>query len=115
MVFTRCIVLTIALFGTLSAMSLSEVNKATKDELMSIKGVGEAKANAIISARPFKSMQELDDVKGVGDVLLANIKSDTYKKSASSSSSSSKAKIDKYKDVEDEPKRKKVNVIHFEK
>jgi len=115
MVFTRYIVLTISLFGMLNAMGLSEINKATKDELMKIKGIGEAKANLIISVRPFKSMQELDDVKGVGDVLLANIKNDIYKKSATGNSvTESKAKLADY-NQDDEPKRKKVNVIHFEK
>jgi competence protein ComEA len=115
MVFMRYILLVIPLFGMLNAMGLSEINKATKDELMKIKGIGEAKANLIISSRPFKSMQELDDVKGVGDVLLANIKSDIYKKSATGNSvTESKAKLADY-NQDDEPKRKKVNVIHFEK
>jgi len=115
MVFMRYILLVIPLFGMLNAMNLSQINKASKDELMKIKGIGEAKANLIISSRPFKSMQELDDVKGVGDVLLANIKSDIYKKSATGNSvTESKAKLADY-NQDDEPKRKKVNVIHFEK
>lgn len=115
MMLVRLLVIFCFSFGVTFAMNLSQINKASKDELMKIKGIGEAKANLIISSRPFKSMQELDDVKGVGDVLLANIKSDIYKKSATGNSvTESKAKLADY-NQDDEPKRKKVNVIHFEK
>lgn len=100
------------------AMNLTQINKASKEELMRIKGIGEAKANTIISSRPFKSMQELDDVKGVGEVLMDNITNNIYKKSAGGNTNSSKtSKSVKYNselDDEDKP-RKKVNVIHFEK
>lgn len=61
------------------AMSISEINKASKNELMQIKGIGEAKARAIMDARPFKNIAELDDVKGVGPALLENIKNDVMK------------------------------------
>lgn len=64
------------------ALSISEINKASKDELMKIKGVGEAKAKAIMDARPFKNLAELDDVKGVGPALLENIKNDIMKGSS---------------------------------
>lgn len=33
------------------AMSISQVNKASKDELMKINGIGEKKADAIITQR----------------------------------------------------------------
>jgi competence protein ComEA len=61
------------------AMSLNDINDASKEDLMKIKGIGEKKAIAIMDARPFKTMAELDDVKGIGPSLLNNIKNDTYK------------------------------------
>ena len=65
------------------AMSISEINKASKDELMQIKGIGESRAEAIIDARPFKNITELDDVKGIGPALLGNIKNNIMKGSSS--------------------------------
>ncbi|MDD5405359.1 MAG: helix-hairpin-helix domain-containing protein [Sulfurovaceae bacterium] len=78
------------------AMSLSEINKASKDELMKIKGIGEAKAKAIMDARPFKNTTELDDVKGVGPALLENIQKDVLK--GSSSTESKKKKINLFEE-----------------
>ncbi len=54
------------------------VNTASMAELMSIKGIGEAKARAIIEHRekhgPFKTVDELKNVSGIGDKLLATLK-----------------------------------------
>ncbi len=61
------------------AMNLDDINSASKEELMQIKGIGEKKAITIIKARPFKHMSELDNVKGVGVSLMNNIKNDIYK------------------------------------
>ena len=64
-----------SLFG----MSIKEVNKASKDELMQIKGIGEKKADAIIKERkksPFKSFDDIEKVKGVGPAIAENIKKD---------------------------------------
>lgn len=69
---------------SLLAMNVSELNKASKEELMAIKGIGEAKAEAIIKARKtekFKSVDELERVKGVGPQIVENVKKDV--KSAS--------------------------------
>jgi len=60
-------------------MSIKEVNKASKEELMQIKGIGEKKADAIIAARKkekFKNFEALEQVKGVGPALVDNIKKD---------------------------------------
>lgn len=61
------------------SMNLDDINSASKEELMKIKGIGEKKAITIIKARPFKHMSELDNVKGVGTSLMNNIKNDIYK------------------------------------
>ena len=64
-----------SLFG----MSLKELNKADKSELMEIKGIGEAKADAIIKERKngkFKSFEDFTRVKGVGESIANNVKKD---------------------------------------
>ena len=64
-----------SLFG----MSLKELNKADKSELMEIKGIGEAKADAIIKERKngkFKSFEDFTRVKGVGEAMANNVKND---------------------------------------
>ena len=51
------------------------VNKASEDELLSIKGLGAAVVRAIIAGRPYAALEELNRVKGMGEKLLAKIKS----------------------------------------
>lgn len=47
------------------------INTADKETLMSISGVGEKKAEAIIEYRekngPFKSVDDLSNIKGIGE------------------------------------------------
>ncbi len=54
------------------------VNTASMAELMAIKGIGEAKARAIIEHRekhgPFRTVDELKNVSGIGDKLLATLR-----------------------------------------
>lgn len=64
-------------------MSVGEVNKASKEDLMKIKGIGETKADAVMKQRavaPFKNMADIEAVKGVGPALVKNIENDIYKK-----------------------------------
>ncbi|MFT7880675.1 MAG: helix-hairpin-helix domain-containing protein [Sulfurimonas sp.] len=75
------IILGLLLFAgtSLMAMSVGELNKASKEDLMTIKGIGEAKAEAIISERKkgsFKSVDEMSRVKGVGPAIVENVKND---------------------------------------
>ncbi len=51
------------------------INNATVSDLDKLYGIGPAKAEAILNARPFDSLDDLIDVNGIGEVTLANIKS----------------------------------------
>lgn len=59
-------------FSNLSEEHKLDLNAATSEELQQIKGIGEKLAGEIIKARPFKSVEELDDVKGIGPSLMKN-------------------------------------------
>ncbi len=54
------------------------INSASKDELQTISGIGESKANAIIKYReengPFKSIDDIKNVSGIGESLFEKIK-----------------------------------------
>lgn len=56
------------------------INTATKEELMKLNGIGESKANTIIEYRnangPFKNIEDLKNVSGIGDVAFEKIKDD---------------------------------------
>ena len=67
--------------STVSQESLSEkvnINTADKEGLTSLKGIGESKAEAIISYReahgPFSDITELMNVDGIGQKTFENIK-----------------------------------------
>jgi len=75
------LLLTVSLLSatTLFGMSLSQLNSASKADLMKINGIGEAKASAIIKERAkakFKSFEDLQRVKGVGPQVASNLKND---------------------------------------
>jgi competence protein ComEA len=74
----RLIVVLSALFAFGgSAFAAVDINKATAAELEALKGLGKAKAQAIVDFRtkngPFKSVEDLDRVKGIGSGIIAKI------------------------------------------
>lgn len=56
------------------------INTATKDELLTLSGIGESKAEAIIKYREdngeFKTIEDIKNVTGIGDALFEKIKDD---------------------------------------
>lgn len=50
------------------------INKAARDQLMQLPGVGEATANSIIEGRPYKKPDDLLKVSGIGKKTLEKVK-----------------------------------------
>lgn len=54
------------------------INTAPVQELTSLRGIGPATAQAIVSYReshgPFKSVEELVEVKGIGEKMMASLR-----------------------------------------
>jgi competence protein ComEA len=71
------------LLATALTLFALDINTATKAELVKVKGIGEKKAERIISYREehgeFKSIDELKNVKGIGEKIVAVIKSELQK------------------------------------
>lgn len=61
-----------------NASKLISINKATKEELMQLEGIGEAKANNIItyrsSVKPFYQLEDLMNVSGISQTIYDKIK-----------------------------------------
>ena len=81
---------------SISFLAAINVQKASKDELMCIKGIGAKKAASILKYRKshkLKSADDLLEIKGFGKALVKNVKNDVKsvacggKKSAKKSTS----------------------------
>jgi len=76
------LLLAFAMWFALSGAALAAVNinTATKEELTTLKGVGDKRAQEIIDYRKkngnFKSVDELEKVPGIGPGLMKQIRSD---------------------------------------
>jgi len=60
-------------FGTSKGQAI-DVNTATVDEIMLLPGVGEVLAERIVEGRPYKSVDDLRRVPGVGDKVFAKLR-----------------------------------------
>ena len=77
----KIIFVLIAILGfSFSAFAAVNINTATEAELETLNGIGPAKAKAIIDYRKkqggFKSIDELENVEGIGSKTLSNIRKD---------------------------------------
>lgn len=52
---------------------LINLNTATEKELKSVRGIGSTLAEKIIAGRPYKSLDDLKKIKGIGKKKLENI------------------------------------------
>ncbi len=75
--FCFALLLALSPFGYAAGKAVSPVNINTADEVTlaaSLKGVGEARAKAIVAYRnehgPFKSVEHLAEVKGIGAAVI---------------------------------------------
>lgn len=87
-----CALLTSTLFFTVNVISAEpkvathveviqqnvDLNKSTVDDLVTLKGIGHKKAQAIVAYRQqigtFKSVSELINVKGIGEKIISDNK-----------------------------------------
>lgn len=68
------------LLAAVSAFAL-DINTASAEEFIKVKGIGEKKAERIISYRnehgDFKNIDELKNVKGIGEKIVSIIKEES--------------------------------------
>ncbi len=55
-----------------------DINEATKRQLQTIRGIGEEKAQRIIDGRPYKRLDDVTNVKGIGPEMLKRLRTRFY-------------------------------------
>ncbi|WP_418185070.1 ComEA family DNA-binding protein [Aliarcobacter vitoriensis] len=83
---------------------------ASKEELMGIKGIGEKKAEQILEYRKvnsIKSPEDLRNIKGFGDSIINNVKNDVKAKGSSNKNDEKEVKDSKEKESKQDKKSKK--------
>jgi len=81
------------LISAVISFAAINVNTASKEELMGIKGIGEKRANSIIKYRKSHKINTIDDLKnvdGIGAATINNIKKDVKSTNAKKGSSKQK-------------------------
>ena len=68
----------VAQSGTQGTEAPLDLNRATSEQLEALPGIGEVKAAAILAVRDarggFRSMEELEAVRGIGPALVAKLR-----------------------------------------
>ncbi|RBQ32428.1 competence protein ComEA [Arcobacter sp. FW59] len=85
---------------------------ASKEELMGIKGIGEKKAEQILEYRKvnsIKSPEDLRNIKGFGDSIINNVKNDVKAKDSSNKGDEKEVKDSKETESKQDKKSKKDN------
>ncbi len=60
--------------GSAATDSRLDINRATLDDLVALPGIGETLARRILERRPYRSLDELDDVPGIGAERLNDLR-----------------------------------------
>ena len=76
--FVLCALALACAAAALTAQSAVNLNTASRDELVTVPGIGPAKAQAIVEHRkahgPFKSVDDLKQIKGFRDKLVERLR-----------------------------------------
>ncbi|WP_200763248.1 ComEA family DNA-binding protein [Nitrosophilus alvini] len=72
-------IVSVLFFGIILAFAGVDINSASKKELIKLKGIGPAKAKAIMKYRrkqKFVKIEDIMNVKGIGPKIFEKIKDD---------------------------------------